>query len=149
MGSLWMYWWGVIIGEQTLMWSGPVMKEIPGVCQRTYGDLPETHFPYPHLFLGTFTHFQCHLYFIKLNFLWEDSNLTGKERRDRLRNTTLLQKLWGPCRTSPHPRGWRWGESRAGAPWRFGCSRKVVGKTPSQVAFSKRMYWELSIMFVI
>ena len=69
-----------------------MMKEIPGICQRWYGDLSETNFPHPLLFLGTFTHFQSHLYFIKLNFLWEDSNLMGKERRDRLQNMMLLRK---------------------------------------------------------
>lgn len=53
----------------------------------------ETNFAHPLLFLGTFTHFQYHPYFIKLNSLWEDSNLMGKERQDKLQNTMLLQKL--------------------------------------------------------
>lgn len=63
----------------------------------------------PCLLSGTFTHFQYHLYFIKLSFQWEDSSSTGKERRGRLQNTTLLRKPCGPCKASPRPRGWRRG----------------------------------------
>lgn len=53
----------------------------------------ETNFPHPLSFLGTFTHFQYRPYFIKSNSLWEDSNLMGKERQDKLQNTMLLPKL--------------------------------------------------------
>lgn len=91
------------------------MKEILEFVRECMGALSmwDCDFPNPLSFLGTFTHFQYHLYFIKLNFLWEDNNLMGKERRDRLRNTMLLQKPWGSCRASPRLRGWRWG----GAEW--------------------------------
>lgn len=98
------------------MWLGPMVKERHWICQSTYEWLitRDRDFPNPLLFLGTFTHFPFHLYFIKLNFLWVDSNLMAKGRRDRLRNTMLLPELWGSCRMSPQdPRGWRWGHLSA------------------------------------
>ena len=52
------------------------MKEIPGIGQRWYGDLSETNFPHPLLFLGTFTHFQ---YYIKLELSVGGQQFNGKD----------------------------------------------------------------------